>query len=93
MEAKKEVPERSDKNLKHVIINQNVGAKQKEFVVEGVPFPFTSREQYERAMRQPLGREWNSSTSFANLTKPEIKTRRGTIIDPIRLPKKRKSRV
>ena len=92
MAAPAKVPERSDAKLKHVIINQSTGAKQKDFVVEGVPFPFTSREQYERAMRQPLGREWNSSTSFANLTKPEIKTRRGTIIDPIRLPKKRKSR-
>ena len=64
---------------------------EKDFVVEGVPFPFTSREQYERAMRQPLGREWNSSVSFASLNQPEVKTRRGTIIEPIKLPK-RKSR-
>ncbi|KAK8822672.1 hypothetical protein WA556_001566 [Blastocystis sp. ATCC 50177/Nand II] len=85
------VPERSDAKLKHVIINQSTGAKQKDFVVEGVPFPFTSREQYERAMRQPLGREWNSSVSFASLNQPEVKTRRGTIIEPIKLPK-RKSR-
>lgn len=66
MAAPAKVPERSDAKLKHVIINQSTGAKQKDFVVEGVPFPFTSREQYERAMRQPLGREWNSSVSFAS---------------------------
>lgn len=60
------------------------------FRVEGVPFPYTSREQYERAMRQPLGREWNAAQSFHNLTRPEIKTRRGTIIDPIKMPKRDK---
>lgn len=72
-----------------MIINQNV--KQNENVkIEGVPFPFTSREQYERAMRQPLGKEWNSKKSFGMLTQPEIKTRRGVIIDPIKMPQNKK---
>lgn len=82
---------RTDAKLKHVIINQNV--KQNENVrIEGIPFPFTSREQYERAMRQPLGKEWNSKKSFESMNKPEIKTRRGVIIDPIKMPKGEKKR-
>lgn len=84
-----DMPERSDAQLKHVIINQK--AVKNNSKTEDVPFPFTSREQYERAMRKPLGREWNSKLSFLNLTKPEIKTRMGTIIDPIKLPKHRKT--
>ena len=85
------VVKRTDAKLKHVIINQNV--KQNENIkIEGIPFPFTSREQYERAMRQPLGREWNSSKSFREMTKPEIKSRRGVIIDPIKMPKDNKKR-
>lgn len=84
-------PKRSDAHLNHVIINQATDRRAAELRIQGVPFPFTSREQYERAMKQPLGREWNSKASFLNLTKPEIKTRRGTIIDPIKMPKKKSS--
>ena len=80
---KVDLPERNDAHLKHVIINQQVDKKADAFRIEGVPFPFTSREQYERAMRQPLGREWNASNAFQELNKPEVKTRLGTIIDPI----------
>lgn len=60
--------------------------------IQGVPYPFTSREQYERAMRQPLGREWNANQSFHNLTRPEVKTRLGTIIDPIKKQKQKARR-
>ena len=82
--------QRSDAKLKHVIINQNV-KENENLRIEGVPFPFTSREQYERAMRQPLGKEWNSKKSFAMMNQPEIKTRRGVIIDPIKMPKAKKN--
>ena len=92
MRVEKEEPvvQRSDAKLKHVIINQNV-KENENLRIEGVPFPFTSREQYERAMRQPLGKEWNSKKSFAMMNQPEIKTRRGVIIDPIKMPKGKKN--
>ena len=91
-EVKVDLPERNDAHLKHVIINQQVDKKADAFRIEGVPFPFTSREQYERAMRQPLGREWNASNAFQELNKPEVKTRLGTIIDPIKMPKRKQRR-
>lgn len=91
-EPKIELPERSDAHLKHVIINQNEDKKSEMYRIQGVPYPFTSREQYERAMRQPLGREWNATQSFHDLTRPEVKTRLGTIIDPIKKPKQKARR-
>lgn len=91
-EPKIELPERSDAHLKHVIINQNEDKKSEMYRIQGVPYPFTSREQYERAMRQPLGREWNADQSFRNLTRPEVKTRLGTIIDPIKKPTRKPER-
>ena len=68
------MPERSDSHLEHVIINQKAEARERALRVEGVPFPFTSREQYERAMRKPLGREWNSKSSFL-AKQPSIQAR------------------
>lgn len=56
-------------------------------MVDRVPFPFTSREQYERAMRNPLGAEWNTGAAFANLTRPDVTFKMGQLIDPIKLSK------
>jgi hypothetical protein len=58
-------------------------------VISAVPHPFTSREEYELAMRMPIGEEWNASHVVKEMTKPAIKVRAGRIIEPISLPKKR----
>lgn len=78
---------RKDASLPTVILNekrQKSGAKLK---VAQVPYPFTSKEQYERSMRQPLGREWNTTQSLRDLTKRDVLLKAGTIIDPMKLPK------
>jgi U3 small nucleolar RNA-associated protein 14 len=87
-----ELPKREDDELEHVIINEKAKEKNSKYAIEGVPFPYTSREEYERAMKQPLGREWNSQNSYNTLTQPEVKTRLGTIIDPIKLPETKQKR-
>ena len=48
-----------------------------------VPYPFTSREQYERAMARPIGREWNTAASVRAATRPEVSVRAGVAIAPI----------
>jgi U3 small nucleolar RNA-associated protein 14 len=55
-----------------------------------VPYPFTSKEQYERAMRQPVGKEWNTTQSVRELTRKDVLFKAGTIIDPIHLSKQYK---
>ena len=55
--------------------------------VTRVPYPFTSREQYERTMKRAIGQEWNTSALTDAATKPEVYTRAGVIIAPAKLPK------
>ena len=37
-----------------------------------MPYPFTSREAYERSMRAPIGPEYNTDEAFRNLTRPAV---------------------
>ncbi|CEP60011.1 Utp14p LALA0_S01e00980g [Lachancea lanzarotensis] len=81
-----EKDKRKDKNLKDVIINEKVNKKNMKYQSSAVPFPFESREQYERSLRMPLGQEWTSRTSHQRMIKPRIMTKRGTVIDPLKAP-------
>lgn len=58
---------RKDKNLKNVIINEKVNKKNLKYQSSAVPFPFESREQYERSLRMPLGQEWTSRASHQKM--------------------------
>lgn len=49
-----------------------------------MPYPFTSREQYEAAMAQPVGKEWNTRTMSSQMAKPKVVTRAGVIIEPLK---------
>ena len=42
------------------------------------------QEDYERSLRQPLGREYNPDKSFRDLTRPAILKSTGVTIEPIR---------
>lgn len=77
---------RKDKNLKDVIINERVNKKNLKYQSSGVPFPYESREQYERALRMPVGQEWTSRETHQKLTMPRIITKQGTVIDPLKAP-------
>lgn len=77
---------RKDKNLKNVIINEKVNKKNLKYQSSAVPFPFESREQYERSLRMPLGQEWTSRGSHQKLIKPRILTKPSQIISPLKAP-------
>ncbi|KAK6198617.1 small-subunit processome [Scheffersomyces amazonensis] len=77
---------RKDKNLKNVIINEKVNKKNLKYQSSGVPFPFESREQYERSLRMPVGQEWTSRDTHQKMTMPRIVTKQGTVIDPLKAP-------
>jgi U3 small nucleolar RNA-associated protein 14 len=69
--------------LSDVIISEKTIKKAKKYSVERVPFPFQSREQYERSLQQPLGPEWNANNVHRRAIRPRIHTRAGHIIDPM----------
>ncbi|KAK6461199.1 small-subunit processome, partial [Scheffersomyces coipomensis] len=77
---------RKDKHLKNVIINEKVNKKNLKYQSSEVPFPFESREQYERSLRMPVGQEWTSRETHQKLTMPRIITKQGTVIDPLKAP-------
>lgn len=56
-----------------------------------VPYPFTSREQYERSLRLPVGKEWNTTTSVREATRAPVIVKPGTIVEPIKLKKKHRA--
>jgi U3 small nucleolar RNA-associated protein 14 len=79
---------RKDSHLKHVIIQERINKKALSFMADHVPFPFETHAQYEQSIRNPLGPEWNTQTTFQRLIRPRIMTKTGAVIDPIKLSQK-----
>ena len=75
---------RADDYKPDVIINQKRLKKTaNNFMLADVPHPYASRAEYEHAMLGGVGKEWNVSSSYKSMTRPEILTRSGKIIQPI----------
>lgn len=49
-----------------------------------VPHGFDNREQYERTIMTPLGKEWNTQGSHNKLVQPRVTTKVGAVIHPLR---------
>lgn len=75
---------RKDRAMDNVIINERLDKKAAKFKAKDLPYPYTSAAQYEAAMRQPLGAEWNTRTQHQRLVLPRVTTKMGQRIDPIR---------
>ncbi|KAF9355937.1 hypothetical protein BGX34_010178 [Mortierella sp. NVP85] len=81
-----EISKRKDAKLAHVIINEKRDKKAAAYAVTQVPHPFKTWAQYEQSLRTPVGREWNTNSTFQKMTLPRITTKLGTIIDPLTAP-------
>lgn len=75
--------QRKDRAMDNVIINERLDKKAAKYKAKDLPFPYTSASQYEAAMRQPIGSEWNTRTQHQRLTLPRVTTKMGQRIDPI----------
>ncbi|CAI5738499.1 unnamed protein product [Peronospora destructor] len=78
---------RKDARLDKVLINEKKDKKAAKFKVKDVPYPFTSRAEYEAVMHNPLGSDWNTSQVTNVLTAPKIMKHAGTTITPLMLTK------
>lgn len=75
---------RADEKKPLVILNERrIKKTSGSFQIANIPYPYTSREEYERAMSGGVGKEWNVTSAVKNLTRPEIITRAGKVIQPI----------
>lgn len=77
---------RKDYNLDGVILNEKINKKAAIYKASSVPFPFETREQYERSLRMPIGEEWSTISTHQKLIKPRISIKEGLVIDPIQAP-------
>ena len=75
---------RKDAGLQYVVISEKWDKKNSKYRTPTVPFPFDSKETYERTMRQPLGKDFNTNAAFRNLTRPAVVKDAGVIIQPVR---------
>ncbi|CAD8121968.1 unnamed protein product [Paramecium sonneborni] len=77
---------RQDAKLDNVIISEKRDSKFAKYLVPKLPSEFTNSEQFDQLHTLPLGPEWNSLTSHQALTQPQIITKAGVIINPVKVP-------
>ncbi|KAI0839978.1 Utp14-domain-containing protein [Hypoxylon sp. FL0890] len=77
--------DRKDAGLQNVIINEKRIKKNDKFLASQLPHPYESKMQYERALRLPVGPEWQTKETFQEATKPRVLIKQG-IIAPIAKP-------
>ncbi|VDK79605.1 unnamed protein product [Litomosoides sigmodontis] len=74
---------RKDAGKTGLIISETVDPSIEKFQLKSVPFPYTTVEDYEAVVRQPLGKEWNPQRIHMKLIRPGIITKAGRIIRPL----------
>ena len=79
-----EAQKRKDSKLKHVIINEKRLKKSIQYLVPQVPHGFENRDQYERTIRMPIGKEWNTQNVYLEKIAPRIHKKLGQAIQPIK---------
>lgn len=72
--------------LQWQLLTLHLHTQIEKYEITQVPFPFQNMEQYERSIRAPMGKEWNTRDVFQKLTKPRVLTKLGTVIDPLKAP-------
>ena len=63
---------RADYGKAHVIISEKRDKKAAKYLVKDLPYPYTSKAQFERTMEMPLGTEWNTRVGFQRGTLPRV---------------------
>lgn len=48
-----------------------------------IPYPFSTKEEFESNIKEPIGKNWNPETAFERLILPQVVTKLGTTIEPI----------
>ncbi|OBZ79687.1 Uncharacterized protein C57A7.06 [Grifola frondosa] len=74
---------RADYKKAHVIISEKRDKKAAKYMVKDLPFPYTSKAQFERSMETPLGTEWNTRLGFQRATLPRVVKKMGALISPL----------
>lgn len=79
---------RKDAKISHVIMYEGKIKAHQRYKLDKIPHPFETKEQYEATQRMPIGKEWQSISTFKSHIQPRIQTKPGCIISPVQLPKR-----
>ncbi|KAF9650064.1 Utp14-domain-containing protein [Thelephora ganbajun] len=74
---------REDYGKAHVIISEKRDKKAAKYMVKDLPYPYTSKAQYERSLQTPIGTEWNTRLGFQRGTLPRVVKKPGIVIEPL----------
>ncbi|KAI0059414.1 Utp14-domain-containing protein [Artomyces pyxidatus] len=74
---------RADYGKAHVIISEKRDKKAAKYLVKDLPYPYTSRAQFERSLDARVGTEWNTRVGFQRATLPKVTKKMGTVINPV----------
>lgn len=64
--------QRKDFKRNNVIITEKIDKKAAQFLPADLPYPYTSKAQYEASFKMPVGAEWNSRTTHQKETMPRV---------------------
>ncbi len=75
--------------MKGVVLNTEERDKKfaQKYLVKELPHPYKNVKQYEALMSVPLGKDWNTTQSYKRLIQPDVLTKAGTIIKPLKYKK------
>lgn len=77
---------RKDRKLDNVIVSEKSDRKGKKYLAPVLPHGFEKGEEYERSLRQPIGKEWGTKEVVQRNTRPRVVTRPGKIIEAMERP-------
>jgi hypothetical protein len=63
---------RADFGKAHVIISEKRDKKAAKYLTKDLPYPYTSKAQFERSLETPIGREWNTRIVSQRATMPKV---------------------
>lgn len=77
---------RQDKKLENVIVSEKSDRKGKKYLAPVLPHGFERGEEYERSLRQPIGKEWGTKEVVQRNTRPRVVVKPGKIIEAMERP-------
>ena len=75
--------QRKDAKLKNVILTEKKDKKVVKYLTKDLPFPYTSKAQYELRLAQPTGVEWTTRGTHKEMTMPRVLVKPGVVIKPV----------
>ena len=72
--------------MERVIVSEKSDRKGKKYLAPVLPHGFERGDEYERSLRQPIGKEWGTKEVVQRNTRPRVVVKPGAIIEAMERP-------